>query len=212
MKSVYFTSKLLDAQARKLLEESGPRRKPPGEWGRLALLVLDMQDYFLDPVSHAYLPSADAILPGIAQLIDRFRRRGLPVIFTRHINTPADAGMMTRWWREIILADNPLSRLSARLDVDDSPVIEKTQYDAFYSTPLESLLRREAVCDVLITGVMTHLCCETTARSAFVRGFQVWFSVDGTATKNREFHLSTLRALSHGFAAPLLVSEALALL
>ncbi len=56
---------------------------------------------------------------------------------------------------------------------------------------------------------MTHLCCETTARSAFVRGFEVFFTIDGTATYNKEFHFATLHNLAHGFALPILVDEIL---
>jgi isochorismate hydrolase len=59
---------------------------------------------------------------------------------------------------------------------------------------------------------MTHLCCETTARSAFVRGFEVFFTIDGTATYNQGFHLGTLVNLSHGFATPVLASEILSTL
>jgi isochorismate hydrolase len=65
---------------------------------------------------------------------------------------------------------------------------------------------------LVITGVTTHLCCESTARSAFMRGFAVFMAIDGTATLNRELHLASLRALAHGFAVPLLVSDLLAAL
>lgn len=54
---------------------------------------------------------------------------------------------------------------------------------------------------------MTHLCCETTARSAFIRGFDVFFTIDGTATYNEDFHFGTLYNLAHGFAVPLLIDE-----
>jgi bifunctional isochorismate lyase/aryl carrier protein len=47
---------------------------------------------------------------------------------------------------------------------------------------------------------MTHLCCETTARAAFVRGFDVFFLVDGTATYNQDYHQATLLNLAHGVA------------
>jgi isochorismate hydrolase len=56
---------------------------------------------------------------------------------------------------------------------------------------------------------MTHLCCETTARSAFMHGFETFFTVDGTATYNEAFHRAALLNLSHGFALPLTVDEVL---
>jgi len=49
-----------------------------------------------------------------------------------------------------------------------------------------------------------------TARSAFMRGFEVFFTIDGTATYNEGFHQATLLNLAHGFAKPVLVSELLA--
>ena len=54
---------------------------------------------------------------------------------------------------------------------------------------------------------MTHLCCETTARVAFTQGYEVFFSIDGTATYNRKFHLGSLINLAHGFVVPMLVDE-----
>jgi isochorismate hydrolase len=56
---------------------------------------------------------------------------------------------------------------------------------------------------------MTHLCCETTARSAFIQGYVVFFVVDGTATYTESFHRGSLLSLSHGFAVPILVDEIL---
>jgi isochorismate hydrolase len=47
---------------------------------------------------------------------------------------------------------------------------------------------------------MTNLCCETTARDAFVRNFRVFFLVDGTSTVSEDFHISTLKNLGYGFA------------
>ena len=71
------------------------------------------------------------------------------------------------------------------------------------------MLGKLGVETVIVTGVMTHLCCETTAREAFVRGFNVVFPVDGTLTQNRLFHEATLRNLSHGFAVTPLLREVL---
>jgi isochorismate hydrolase len=171
-----------------------------------------MQSYFLDPASHAFIPSAAAIMPGIKALIQAYPRRNLPVILTRHVNTLEDAGMMSVWWRDRISAANLNSQITPELESGDSPVILKTQYDAFYNTDLEAMLRQAGVVRVLICGVMTHLCCETTARSAFGRDFEVYFLVDGTASYNRDFHQASLLNLAHGFASLLLTGEALAAL
>ena len=174
-----------------------------------SLLVLDMQEYFLEPSSHAFIPSAAAILPYIQALNQGFRSRKLPIIFTRHINSPENAGMMATWWKDLITEDHPLSQIVPELVSIADRVIAKTQYDGFYGTNLEEILRSERVRQVLISGVMTHLCCASTACSAFMRGFEVFFLVDGTATYSEQFHRATLLNLSHGFAIPVLTSEIL---
>ena len=215
VKEAYFTPESLASQAQELLLARGIslRKDPPSlHPSRSALLVLDMQRYFLDEASHAYIPSAGAIIPGVDRLIRAFCRHDLPVFFTRHTNTTEDAGLMASWWRERIDPQDPRSAITPLLDPSEAEIIEKRRYDAFFDTRLEERLRQLQVEQVVISGVMTHLCCETTARSAFMRGFQPYFLVDGTATYNRYFHVATLTNLSHGFAALSLVTDILAAL
>lgn len=166
-----------------------------------ALLVLDMQRYFLESGSHAFVPSAAAIIPGIIKLTGLFCKRGRPVIFTRHVADSSPVTMLS-WWNDSVGRDDHRSNLWDELDLSGGHIVEKSTYDAFLGTGLENLLRDEKVAQVVVCGVMTHLCCETTARSAFDRGFFVFFPVDGTATYDEEKHLSTLRNLAHGFAVP----------
>jgi isochorismate hydrolase len=212
MKQAYFTSKTIEMQAKTFLEQVLRRREVDLRKRKTALLVLDMQEYFLDPDSHAYVPSGPAILPNVVGLVSAFKARDLPVVFTQHLNHPEDAGMLAEWWHDLITPEHPLAGLSKRLDLEGAEVLRKTQYDAFHQTDLEARLVKQGVTDLVICGVMTHLCCETTARAAFVRGFRVWFTVDGTASYNAEFHLGALRGLAHGFAVPVLTSEVLAAL
>jgi isochorismate hydrolase len=213
VKEIYFTPQDLTVQASRMRDQAQSHRGgQPLNPARSALLVLDLQNYFLDPSSHAFVPSAPAILPGIQALIRAYRRRSLPVVFTRHANTPQDAAMMACWWRDLLALESPLSKLSPLLETGDCPVLLKSQYDAFYQTGLEETLRQVGVRQVLVCGVMAHLCCETTARSAFTRGFEVFFLVDGTASYNRDFHQASLLNLAHGFASLLLTGEALAAL
>ena len=213
MKETYYSPENIERQAKEILDSlqiSQRKLSLPLDPDRSALLVLDMQRYFLEETSHAFIPSASAILPKVRGLIHAYHARDLPVVFTRHVNTPEDAAQMAVWWREVITDDNPLSQVTSELDVRQGRVLNKSQYDAFYNTELEGYLRAEGVTQVLICGVMTHLCCETTARSAFMRGFQVFFSVDGTATYNLDYHRAALMNLAHGFAVPVLVDDMIA--
>jgi len=177
--------------------------------GYAALIVLDMQYYFLDPDSHAFVPSAQAILSGIQNLISVFSSNKRPVYFTRHLNTEVDAGMMSKWWNELISPQSARSQIVEFLDLINHPIFEKSQYDAFWGTTLDETLRQDGVEQIVITGVMTHLCCETTARSAFMHGYEVFFPVDGTATYIEAYHRASLLNLAHGFAVPLLVEDIL---
>lgn len=214
MKETYYTSETIEKQTDWFFDQIKPcrgRHRQPLCISKTALLVLDMQKFFLDSSSHAFIPSGPAILQGIIQLKKFFLREKRPVIQTRHLNTEEDAGSMGKWWRDILREENSLSELVAELGEEKSLILKKSQYDGFYGTDLEKLLRERGVEQILITGVMTHLCCETTARSAFVRSFEVFFAVDGTATYNADFHLSTLINLSHGFAVPVRVREVMEL-
>lgn len=177
-----------------------------------ALLLLDLQAYFLEETNHAYIPSSAAIIPGINSLLQAYTRLELVTILSRHLNTPQDAGLMASWWHDLIVDENPNSKIDRRINRSPGIVIKKSRYDAFYDTPLESILREKGVEQIVICGVMTHLCCETTARSAFMRGFEVFFTIDGTATYNEAFHRAALLNLAHGFARPVLVTEILAAL
>ncbi len=174
-----------------------------------ALLILDMQNFFHNNKSHAYVPSAKAIIKPIQTLSDLFIQNNLPIIITRHINTKEDAKQMDYWWRDILTEGSEFSQLITEFDIPQAKLIVKSQYDAFYNTRLNEILQMNNIKQVIITGVMTHLCCETTARSAFVRGYKVFFPIDGTATYNEEFHFATLTNLAHGFANIVLIENLL---
>ena len=213
LKERYFDQQTIEEVAGLLLQSvrsTRDRHLQSVDPNRCALLILDLQRYFLDEPNHAFIPSAPAILPRIRLLKDAFTAARAPVIATRHVNTNNNAGMMGTWWRELLTSDDSRSSLPEWLDDGSlSACICKSQYDAFYQTDLENRLRELGIDQVVISGVMTHLCCETTARSAFTRGFEVFFGIDFTATYNRSFHQATLLNLAHGFAVPVLSSEIL---
>ena len=187
---------------------SGRHGKHVFEPGSAALMILDMQNYFLSSESHAFVPSARAIIPGLSDLISSFYRAGRPVIFTRHISDNSPSTMLG-WWNDSITDEDERSDLTPELDQSYGIIVNKSTYDAFLGTHLTAILRAREVRQVVISGIMTHLCCETTARSAFNRGFSVYFPVDGTATYNSAFHLAALINLSHGFAVPIRVAQLL---
>ncbi|MFS7943215.1 putative isochorismatase [Helianthus anomalus] len=159
------------------------------------VLIIDMQNYFST--------IANPIIPPLTSTIQTCRRASIPIIFTRHCHkSPADYAMLGEWWNnDLIIDGTPESELMRDLPRRaEDPVVEKNTYSAFRGTGLEERLKEMGVEEVIVTGVMTNLCCETTAREAFVRGFRVFFSTDATATSMEELHEATLKNMAYGFA------------
>ncbi|MCX5975678.1 MAG: cysteine hydrolase [Coprothermobacterota bacterium] len=167
------------------------------------LLVVDMQRFFLDPASQTFTCGGVAILPTVKRLLDAFRRFGRPVIFTRHVHHPndLDSGIMGWWWEGKCLEDSQESEIHPDLaPMSSEKVVFKHRYSAFYNTDLETVLRCLKVEDIVVSGVMTNLCCESTARDAYYRDYRVFIPADGTGSVNEEMHTASLLNLAFGFA------------
>ncbi|KAL6652348.1 hypothetical protein ACP70R_011273 [Stipagrostis hirtigluma subsp. patula] len=159
-----------------------------------ALLVIDVQGHFASLAAPA--------MPAIAATVALCRSAGVPVVYTRQVDPVPRRRPLDEWWPgDRIDAGTPAAELlpGAGREAGDL-VVEKSTYSAFAGTGLEETLRGMGVEEVVVTGVMTNLCCETTARDAFVRGFRVFFSADATATASRDLHEATLANMAYGFA------------
>ncbi len=196
-----------------LRRQAAPRPHLVLDPARCALLVIDMNNYFADPEGRCFLPAAASVAPRIRELLEAWRAAGGQVIFTRHGHEhPGDLGMLGRFFSDHIDARGEEAEIIGSLAPrDDEPVLGKTTYDAFLGTPLDPILRDRGVEQVLITGVLTHMCCETTARSAFCRGFEVYVPVDATASSSLELHLGSLRSMADSVAVLVGVDEVLSL-
>jgi nicotinamidase-related amidase len=158
---------------------------------RTALLVIDMQ---IGLVEGAY--RADAVLDRIAELIGRARRAGVPVIHVQHHHStyaPLKAGAPT-WHLHPRVAP-----------AEGECVIGKTASDAFYETPLWDELRRLEVTHVVVTGMQTELCVDTTCRRAITLGLDVTLASDAHTTVDAmlpaesivAYHNAVLPRLAH---------------
>jgi len=188
----------------KILKELKPyrERKAQINFQHCALLVIDMQNYF-----HRI---AQPVLKNILNVIQTCRSRNIPVIFTQHGHTDpdSDGGILGEWWGELIVAGTEDWKFLPEMKTETKDVvIAKKRYSAFFGTDLDKILRSRGIQDLAISGVMTNLCCETTARDAFMRDYRVFFLIDGTATRKSELHLATLKNLGFGFAYPLTCDE-----
>ncbi len=158
-----------------------------------ALLCIDLQSYFCKDSGKAYLFGVEQIIPKIDLLISVFEKRSLPVICTVH---EQNSDNMQRWWKNTIQDDQTELCVNGK----NAFVLKKNTYDAFYNTKLEEFLKEKKIDQLFVTGVMTHLCVETTVRSAFVRGFDVSVVFDACWDKDDWYHFSSLKNMAHGFA------------
>lgn len=175
---------------------------------KAALLVIDMQNDFLDKKSPAYTENAEYIIPNIQNLIKTARKEKIPIIYTAHCHADPkiDGGMTAKWWPEIaekkvLVAGTKGAKIISELNpLPKEKIIYKHRYSAFYNTDLEITLRGLGITDLIITGIMTGICCESTARDAFFRDFRVFFVGDATAAGEEELHLNSLKILAYAFA------------
>lgn len=169
------------------------RQKHKFTLSKPALLVIDVQNYFFDRNSPAYLKGSEHVLGNIQRLLEALKGK-LTVVSTIHSGGSQN---MEKWWGNIVKDEWTVPMLKKDYF---NYVILKDTYDAFFNTNLDNYLRTNNVNQLLITGVMTHLCCETTARSGFIRGYEIIMIEDCLWDKDEWYHFASLKNLAHGFA------------
>jgi nicotinamidase-related amidase len=136
-----------------------------------ALLVIDAQDSFLAGPRWARRSNLD-FEANVGQLVEAWRAAGLPVIFVLH--TDEDAAFQT---------DSPYFKLMSFLTPrEGEPVLLKNTRNAFTSTNLQEILTARGVRRLVVTGIQTEQCCETTTRLAADLGYDVDFVTEATMT------------------------------
>ncbi len=184
---------------------------PPPVPGSPALIIVDMQSYFLEQEGPAYL-GAEEIIPNVQRLLDAFSDLKFSIFATRN-SSPEFDGPIEKWWGTRLEPDDRWARLDPRITYPANTVIlNKHLYGTFSSTNIDARLKKAECDSIIVCGVMTHLCCETTAREGFQHGYDVYFMADANATSSHEIHRSTLVALAHGFAYVLDTEEMINLL
>jgi ureidoacrylate peracid hydrolase len=201
----YVTRETLERKTAEWLEaiEATNTHRMRLERDRCALLVIDMQKFFLDPQSPTFTCGGLAVLPTVKELIGAFRAARRPVIYTCHVHHPdrLDAGIMGWWWKGMCIEGSEASKVHEEIaPLPAEKIILKHRYSAFYNTDLETVLRCLHVEDLVVSGVMTNLCCESTARDAYFRDYRLFFLADGTGSVSEDMHVASLRNLSFGFA------------
>lgn len=155
---------------------------------RTALINVDMQRCFIED-SPIAAPQGKAVLERINRLADACREAGILVVHTAHVyrqdgsnwGVAAELNPVVR--TGIVTQGAPTAALHPELVVGPQDIrLEKCRYGAFQSTDLELILRSRGIDSVIVSGLVTNVCCDTTAREAMQRDFRVFFLSDGTGT------------------------------
>ena len=191
---------------------------------RTALINVDMQNAFVEN-SPLAAPEGPAVLQRINRLSAACRKAGVLVVHTVVTYRPdhSNIGIAKEFMPPAALAARLLDKGQESAELHKGLVVEpgdiildKPRYGAFYSTDLELILRNKGIDTVIITGICTNVCCETTAREAAVRDFKVLFTSDGTATfgvgglTHQEIQRATCATLAVVFAQIVTVDEVIA--
>jgi nicotinamidase-related amidase len=157
---------------------------------KTALLVIDMQNDFINEGAPMETPLGREMIPTLRSLIDFSRGAGIPVIFTEHAHRASgyDLGRYGDLYEPIatraalVDGDPGVDTIDRLAPQGDEIVIRKHRYSAFFGTDLEIVLKGMGVDTVVITGVTTECCVHATARDAMFRDYKVVVLSDATAT------------------------------
>ncbi len=137
------------------------------------LLVIDVQnEYFSGKLPVSYPPGS---LENILKVMNAAQANEIPVIVVQHTALAENA-------ETFVKGTSGWELLPEVLNQPYTHLIEKTLPGSFTGTNLESWLRENNIATVTISGYMIHMCCDTTARQAFHKGFNVEFLSDATGT------------------------------
>ncbi|MCL3819627.1 cysteine hydrolase family protein [Aeromicrobium wangtongii] len=178
-----------------------------------ALLVIDMQNGFLDAKGSmaAIGMPADQLQPSIAgtqRLIESARAAGVPVIFTRYQYMPgyADGGILPNELVPAMREADALVTGTWDAEVADvvapregEVIIDKARPSSFYGTQLEPVLTSLGVRNLVLCGVTTNICVETTARDAGQRDYRVHVISDACAEYEQARHEHALNTIGFTF-------------
>ncbi len=151
-----------------------------------ALLIIDVQnDYF--PGGKMTLENSEQAAENIRKVLDYFRENHLPVIHIQHISTNDGA--------TFFLPDTDGFKINNRvLPQKNEKIITKHFPNSFRETDLLNYLQSKKIKSLVITGMMTDVCVESTTRAAFDFGFSNTVIGDATATRNRELNGEVIKA------------------
>jgi ureidoacrylate peracid hydrolase len=185
-----------------------------------ALIIVDMQngfcheDGFMNKIGLDWTTSRDAVEP-VDRLAKAARAAGMPVFYTRYsLNADySDAGLLPEVYPQIVEVGGMIRDTWDGAIVDElapqpgDRVIDKTRYSAFYDTTLEEQLRELGIDTVIVCGVTTNVCVESTVRDAFFRDFRIVVPSDATAAVSPDLHEGSLNDFRYAFGPVVTTAE-----
>jgi ureidoacrylate peracid hydrolase len=173
---------------------------------KTALVVVDMQNYFMTKPYQAACPVAQEIVPNINRLAEAVRKAGGKVVWIQNV-APWESENNWSVQRERYSPENAKGRWEAmqpdahgfqlwpELDVraDDLRVV-KRRYSAFTqgSSDMDMVLKDHAIDTIIVTGVATNACCESTARDAMMMNYRALMVLDGCAAVTDQEHAASM--------------------
>ena len=156
------------------------------------VLVIDMTNAFLGEGAPVMIPEGLKLIPGLNKLLDISRTRGLKVLFTTHSYhlDGCDLGLHPAF--HPVMGEKNVLREGTKdiefykdiLPKEGDIVITKPRFSAFIGTELDLILRSNGIDTLIIGGVVTNICCESTTRDARMLDYKVIFLSDGTAARD----------------------------
>jgi len=195
-----------------------PMRYSPIVPEKAALIVIDMQNAFCLPGHRTYLPEAISLIPNINRLARAMREAGGKVVWVQQTYRNDDPRFAVPAWRSqlfprfqelqetLLDRDTPGYALHAELDSRPEDLrIEKTRWGALMpnSSELHETLQAASIDTVIVAGVASDACVETTVREAVMLDYKTVFVTDATATDSEETHNAAILTLNHIFLVDL---------
>lgn len=181
------------------------------ETQRMALLVHDMQRYFLAAYEADSAPLAPAIA-NMARLISRCRVLGVPIFYTaqRGDQDRRDRGLQADLWGPGMRAVTEHEAIVDALAPEPGDhVLVKHRYSAFQRSNLETMLRVRGRDQLLVSGVYAHIGCAITVAEAFQRDIEPFIAADALADFSRADHDGALRWVARTCGVPLMTEQLL---
>jgi len=161
------------------------------------LIIIDVQNDYFDKGTMT-LVNSDNACKNAKLLLDRFRSENLPVIFIQHIATKPSA--------TFFLPDTKGAKIHETLHpIENEKVIIKHFPNSFRETDLLDYLKENQITDLVICGMMTHMCVDATTRAAKDFGFNITVVGDACATRDLEIdgHFVKASEVQNSFLAAL---------